>query len=48
MKIHSVGDEFFHADGQADGRADITKLRVASCNSANVPKKGIQDILGSD
>ena len=27
MKIRPLGTELFHADGQADGRRDITKLR---------------------
>jgi hypothetical protein len=31
MKIHSVGAELFHADGQ---RADMTKLIVAFCSFA--------------
>jgi len=34
MKIHPVGAELFHADGQTD----MTKLIVAFYNSANAPK----------
>jgi hypothetical protein len=34
MKISPVGAEWFHADG----RTDITKLTVASCNFVNTPK----------
>jgi hypothetical protein len=36
MKIRPVGDELLHADGRTDG---MTKLIVASGNSADVPKK---------
>jgi len=34
MKIRLVGAEFFYADGQPD----MTKLIVAFCNFAKVPK----------
>jgi hypothetical protein len=34
MKIHPVGAELLHADGQTDR----TNLIAAFCNSANVPK----------
>jgi len=34
MKIHPVGAELFHADGQTD----MTKLMVAFRNFANAPK----------
>jgi len=34
MSIRPVGDKLFHVDRQAD----MTKLTVAFCNSANVPK----------
>jgi hypothetical protein len=37
MKIHRVGAEFFHADGQID----MTKLIVAFRNSAHTPKTSI-------
>ena len=35
MKIRPVGDELFHADGQAG----MTKLVIALCNLARVSKK---------
>ena len=35
MKIHRVGAEAFHSDGQTD----ITKLIVAFRNFTNAPKK---------
>jgi hypothetical protein len=42
MKIHPVGAELFHADGQMDSQpvtwTDMTKLTVAFCNSAIAPK----------
>jgi hypothetical protein len=38
MNILPVGAELFHADGQTDGRTDLTKLIVAFCNFANAPK----------
>jgi len=42
MKIRSVGAEFFHVnggiDGRTEGRRDMTELRVAFHNFANVPK----------
>jgi len=41
MKIRSVGAELFHADG----RTDITKLRVAFRNFANTPKYGYTTVL---
>jgi len=34
IKIRPVGAELFHADG----RTDMTKLKVAFCDSANAPK----------
>ena len=37
MKIRPVGAEFIHADG----RADMTKLKVSFRNCANAPAKGI-------
>jgi hypothetical protein len=33
-----VGDELFHADGQASRQTDMTKLIVAFRNLANAPK----------
>jgi hypothetical protein len=39
MKIRPVGAELFHADGQADGQTDMTKLIVAFRNFANAPNK---------
>ena len=32
----------FHADGQTDRRTDMTKLKVAVRNFANVPKNGLK------
>jgi hypothetical protein len=37
IKIRPEGAEFFHADGQTDGHADMTKLIVAFPNFANAP-----------
>jgi len=45
MKIHSVGTELFHADGHADRRIDMTKLRVAFGNFSNASKM-IKNIQG--
>jgi len=47
IQICSVRAELFHADGQMDRKADMTKLRVAFCSSTYVPKniiftKGLQ------
>jgi hypothetical protein len=45
MKIHPMGAELFHADGQTDGRTDertdMTKPIVAFRNFANAPKDGV-------
>jgi hypothetical protein len=38
MKIHPVGAELFHADGQMDKQTDMTKLKVAFRNFENGPK----------
>jgi hypothetical protein len=38
MIIREVEAEIFHADRRTDGRADMTKLTVASRNFANAPK----------
>jgi hypothetical protein len=38
LKTLPVGVESFHADGQTDARADMTKLRAALRNFANAPK----------
>jgi hypothetical protein len=42
MKIHPVGAELFHADGQTEGQTDrqtdMIKLIVAFHNFANTPK----------
>jgi len=35
MKIHPVGADLFHADGQTD----VTKLMVAFYNFTNAPRK---------
>jgi hypothetical protein len=36
--MRPVGAELFHADGEKDGQADMTKLIVAFRNFANTPK----------
>ena len=41
MKILPLIGEMFHADGQADGRTDRTKLIVALHNFAYAPNEGI-------
>jgi hypothetical protein len=38
MKIRPVGAELFRADGETDGRTDMTKLIVAFRNFENAPK----------
>jgi hypothetical protein len=38
MKIRPMGAEFFHADGQMDGRTNVTKLKAAFRNFANAPE----------
>jgi hypothetical protein len=38
MKILPVQAELFHADRQADGQTEITKLIVTFRNFANAPK----------
>ena len=38
MGIRPVGDVVFYADGQTDGRTDMTKLTVAFPNFANAYK----------
>ena len=40
IKIRPIGAELFYADGQKDGRTDITKLTVAFRNYENAPNKG--------
>ena len=42
MKIRPEGAELFHADGETDGRTDMTKLIVAYHNFANAPKTPLQ------
>jgi len=37
MKIHSVGDKFFHVNRRMARQTDTMKLTVAFCNFANVP-----------
>jgi hypothetical protein len=37
MKIHPVRAELFHADGEKDGRTDMTKLIVAFRNFGKTP-----------
>jgi len=46
MKIHHVGAELFHADRQADGQTDMTKLIVAFRNSA-ISRKNYSFILSN-
>jgi hypothetical protein len=38
VKIRPVGAELFYADGQTDGRRDMTELTVAFRNYANALK----------
>jgi hypothetical protein len=38
IKLHLVGNEFFHADGRTDRWTDMTKLIVAFRNFAYAPK----------
>jgi len=38
MKIHPVGAELFHTDGETNRRTDTTKLIVAFRNFGNVPE----------
>jgi hypothetical protein len=47
MKIHSVGVEFFHADGRTDRQTadrDMMQLIVALHNFMNVPKEVINGL----
>jgi hypothetical protein len=37
MKIHSVGAELFHADGEAAGRKDMTNPIFALRKSSKAP-----------
>jgi len=39
MKIRSVGDEFYHADGRTERQRDITKLIVAFRSFASASTK---------
>ena len=41
MKIRPVGSESFHADGQMQGRTDMTKLRVAFCGFAKAQRNQV-------
>jgi len=38
MKVHPVGADLFHADGQTYRQTDMMKLVVAFHNFANTPK----------
>ena len=38
MKIHPVGAELFHVDGQIDRQTDMTKLIVSFHSFADAPK----------
>jgi hypothetical protein len=40
MKIRPVGAEFFHADGQTDGRMDRRDRAVIFRTFANLSKEG--------
>jgi hypothetical protein len=44
MKILLVGTKLFRADRQTD----MVKLIVAFCNFANVPEKGMMDLVGNE
>ena len=46
IKIHPVGAELFHVDGQTDGRTDrhMMKLIVAFHNFLNVPRNVLSSI----
>ena len=49
MKIHPVGGELFHAEGQLDRRMDRTNLIVSFRNFTNAHKNSyIQPTLGID
>jgi hypothetical protein len=39
MNDHPVGDESFHVEGRTDEQTDMTKLKVAFHNFANVPNE---------
>jgi len=41
VKIRPVKAELFHSDRHTDGQTDMTKLRVAFRNFANMPKKSL-------
>ena len=47
MKIHRVGAELFHVEGQTHGQTDMTKLIVIFGNFVNACKQVIND-LSSD
>jgi len=42
LKIRPVGAELFHADGQTDGRENITKLVVAFHTFSKTPKTSMR------
>jgi hypothetical protein len=41
MKIHPLGAELFHEEGQTDRQTDKTKLKVAFRKFANAPKDDV-------
>ena len=44
MKINPLGAELFHADGQTDGRVDMTKLVVAFRTSSKAPITSVRRV----
>ena len=47
IKIRLLGAELFHADGQTDGRTNVTKLIVAFRNFSNALKNALKPFEGS-
>jgi hypothetical protein len=39
MEIHAFGTKLVHADSQADGQTDVTKVTGTVCEYTNVTKK---------
>jgi hypothetical protein len=44
MKLHPVGAGSFYVDGWMDGQTDMTKLIVAFCNFADMPKDRLNNM----